>query len=205
MAWRVAESLQTLLGQLNALYPNRSKVSDGSIGDERHQKAGTSDHLPNANHVVTARDFTHDPGNGINGQWLANALVASRDPRIKYVIWNKQICSSKQSPWVWRPYSGANAHQHHVHVSVDADPKLYDSTAPWNLSATHSEPTAQTNAVTPATPQPSADPLPIFHTVVSGDTLSGLAGRYHTGYADIMKLNGLTSTVIKVGEKLRVK
>lgn len=184
--WRVAESLQTLLGQLNALFPNRSKVSDGSIGNAEHASRN-SDHNPyikNGNMgIVTARDFTHDPANGINGQWLADALVASRDPRIKYVIWNKQICSSKQSPWVWRPYHGANAHQHHVHLSVDADPKLYDSKAPWTLSATTPQDSgtaipaaAHTNAGSNSAIQP-IESLPVLKQGATGDTVRRLQAR----------------------------
>ncbi|MEO6089551.1 MAG: hypothetical protein ABIQ18_41235, partial [Umezawaea sp.] len=62
MDWRVANSLQTLLAQLNAAAPGRSKVSDGSIGDPNHQAEGSgSDHNPDAAGVVCARDFTHDP------------------------------------------------------------------------------------------------------------------------------------------------
>lgn len=136
MSWRIAESLEILRRQLNAAFPNRSKVSDGGIGDAAHASRG-SDHNPwvRAGNmgIVTARDFTHDPKGGVDCNWLAKKLVESRDPRIKYIIWNKQICSSKQQPWKWRPYNGINAHRHHLHLSVDADPKLYDSTAPWDL------------------------------------------------------------------------
>jgi hypothetical protein len=137
MSWRIAESLETLRRQLNAAFPNRSKASDGGIGDAAHASR-SSDHNPYIKDskgvgVVTARDFTHDPAGGLDCHWLARQLVKERDPRIKYIIWNKQICSSKQQPWKWRPYNGINAHRHHLHLSVDADPKLYDSTAPWDL------------------------------------------------------------------------
>jgi hypothetical protein len=137
MSWRVAESLQTLLKQLNAAFPKRSKASDGSIGDAKHASR-TSDHNPwvkdkKGMGVVTARDFTHDSQTGIDCNWLAETLVKNKDPRIKYIIWNKRICSSKTAPWQWRPYKGSNAHQHHLHLSVIDDPKLYDSTKAWAL------------------------------------------------------------------------
>ena len=60
---------------------------------------------------------------------MAEMLRLSQDPRIKYLISNKRIASSKVQPWVWRPYTGANAHTKHFHVSVMADPKLYDELA----------------------------------------------------------------------------
>lgn len=136
--WRVAKSLEVLRHQLNDRYPNRSKASDGGIGDARHQNNPTSDHNPfirdkNGIGIVRARDFTDDPKNGLDCQKLAEALVASRDPRIKYIIWNRQICSSKVSPWKWRPYKGANPHTKHLHLSVDARQSLFDDEMEWKI------------------------------------------------------------------------
>ena len=42
------------------------------------------------------------------------------------------------------------------------------------------------------------------YTVKSGDTLSGIAKQYGTTYTEIMNLNGLKSTFIKVGQQLQV-
>ena len=42
------------------------------------------------------------------------------------------------------------------------------------------------------------------YTVKSGDTLSGIAKKYGTTYQAIMNLNGLKSTFIKVGQKLKI-
>ncbi|MDM5335118.1 peptidoglycan endopeptidase [Ureibacillus composti] len=42
------------------------------------------------------------------------------------------------------------------------------------------------------------------YTVKSNDTLSGIAKQYGTTYTEIMKLNGLRSTLIKVGQKLKI-
>ena len=39
MTWRVAKSLDVLLGQINAKFPDRDKSSDGGIGDEAHAYA----------------------------------------------------------------------------------------------------------------------------------------------------------------------
>src|SRR5688572_743005 len=62
--WRVAESLNVLLKQINAKAPHRNKKSDGSIGDDKH-RTRNSDHNPwirdGSSDVVTARDITHDP------------------------------------------------------------------------------------------------------------------------------------------------
>ena len=132
MAWRIARSLDHLLAQINAAYPNRSKAADGGIGDAAHA-ASVSDHNPDDAGVVRARDYTHDPANGFDAHALADRLIASRDPRIKYVISRGRIASATVSPWVWRAYSGSNRHDHHVHVSVVADSRA-DNTADWTIT-----------------------------------------------------------------------
>jgi len=137
MAWRVAKSLIRLREQIDIKAPKRSKASDGTIGDAAHA-ASTSDHNPWVKDgpigVVTAIDITHDPEDGCDAQQIVNALVASKDLRIKYIIWNRQIISSIVKPWVWRPYSGKNPHSHHFHLSIQPDKSLYDSLESWHLS-----------------------------------------------------------------------
>lgn len=136
MSWRVAKSLETLRSQINAAAPNRSKASDGTIGDAAHASR-SSDHNPwvkdGSAGVVTALDITHDPARGVDAGALAESLLASRDPRIKYIISNRRIASGEDgpSPWVWRKYTGTNPHTLHVHVSVRSAKSHYDSTAPW--------------------------------------------------------------------------
>lgn len=132
MTWRLAKCLGTLRDQVNAQWPNRNKGNDGTIGDERHQQEH-SEHNPDAHGVVRAEDISNDPAHGVVSDKIAHALIDSRDPRILYVISNGRICSSQVSPWVWRPYHGSNPHDHHFHLSVVADPKLYDDTRPWAI------------------------------------------------------------------------
>lgn len=133
MSWRVAKCLEVLLKQVNQAAPNRSKASDGGVGDAAHASR-SSDHNPWVKDskgvgVVTARDFTHDPARGFDCEAFTRELVKNHDPRIKYIIWNKRIINSKG--WVWYPYTGANPHTHHAHVSIHSSPKLYDSEQPW--------------------------------------------------------------------------
>lgn len=147
--WRVAESLLTLRNQINALSPNRSKASDGTIGDAAHASR-LSDHNPwvtdGGTGVVTAIDITHDPAHGIDSEKLAQALIASRDPRIKYVISNKRICAGTDgpSPWVWRAYTGTNPHSKHVHLSVKSAKAHFDSKTPWKFDLSVSAAQAST-------------------------------------------------------------
>jgi len=137
MAWRVAESLLQLRNQINVAAPNRSRASDGTIGDTTHS-ARKSDHNPQpldgAVGVVTAMDITNDPGDACDAQTIVDALVASRDPRIKYIIWNRRIVSSQTEPWVWRDYTGKNPHNKHFHLSVLPAKALFDSKANWTIA-----------------------------------------------------------------------
>lgn len=139
--WRVARSLDVLLDEVNAKAPRRSKVSDGSIGDAAHATR-TSDHNPWVQYggygIVRARDITHDPANSLDCQWLAEVLTAliatGVHPACRsgaYVIWRSRIYSFDRRHEGWRPYSGSNPHDKHLHISVATDPAGFDSTASW--------------------------------------------------------------------------
>jgi hypothetical protein len=143
MGWptnpRPAKCLLTLRDQVDNNYPGRSTASDGMIGDLAHQKEGSaSDHNPWLHDsrgvgVVTAIDITHDPAHGLVIAHLAHKLAKSRDHRIKYIITNRRILDSRPEfhPWVWMPYSGADPHTGHLHLSVVTAESRYDDTRPW--------------------------------------------------------------------------
>lgn len=137
--WRAARSLDVLRNEINSIAPYRSKRSDGTIGDAAHA-ASDSDHNPNDDNVVTARDFTHDPKAGADMHRISRRIVAVRPPALKYVIWNKQIWSRARAGEGWRRYSGSNPHTKHMHVSVGRGPDghstgPYDDTSPWGIAA----------------------------------------------------------------------
>lgn len=142
MAWRVAASLLALRDQVNAAWPSRSRRSDGTIGDASHRNRN-SDHNPWVEDgrigVVTALDITHDIENGCDAGRIARAIRDSKDKRVKYIIWNRKICSSTTvggtPEWTWRNYTGANPHDKHVHISVKSSKNFYDLTSKWNIDA----------------------------------------------------------------------
>jgi LysM repeat protein len=55
------------------------------------------------------------------------------------------------------------------------------------------------------TPKPKSTTTNTYHTVQSGDTLSGLAVKYKTTVPNIKSLNNLKTDTIKAGQKLKVK
>lgn len=129
MSWRLARSLDRLRAQVNAAVPGRSKASDGSVGDLAHS-ARKSEHNPDANGVVRAIDITHDPKGGFDSYAFAEHLRKTADKRVYYIISNSRIANPGQP---WRKYTGSNPHDHHVHISVVSDPKLYDDTKDWDI------------------------------------------------------------------------
>lgn len=173
MSWRLARSLDTLRMQVNQRWPKRSKVSDGTIGDEAHASR-SSDHNPwikdGAVGVVSGMDITHDPASGCDSYALAEVLRDGRDPRIKYIISNRRICSSEPTngkpAWAWRSYTGINPHNHHVHISVKSDKADYDAPQLWNLDAA---PRATVNV-----PDPKPDPLPTLRKGSKGEHVERL-------------------------------
>lgn len=140
--WRIAASLLTLRSQIDAKFPKRNTASDGAIGDAEHASRD-SDHNPwvvdgNGIGVVTAVDVTDESAAGCDAEDLVALIRASRDQRVKYLIFNGRICRSYDKPgikaWEWAPYTGKNAHAHHFHISVRSEPEYYDSKQPWKIN-----------------------------------------------------------------------
>lgn len=198
MSWRLAKSLITLRAQINALFPNRSKISDGALGDAKHA-ARVSDHNPNQNGVVTAIDITFDTdpadGIGVDARKLAALLSTRADPRIKYLIFDNKI-TEKNNVRQWKPYAGASPHKHHIHISVSANPRHYDDDRAWDLTGLKTATATPTAAVRET----------ISHTVGAGETLISIAQIYNTSPNDLVLLNGLKNpNRIRAGQILIVK
>jgi hypothetical protein len=98
--WRVVHSLDRLNQQIRAYAPRSVPPATdpnawGSLADDAHSTS--SDHYPHfyaalgSTAVVCARDFPHAPALGLNGSVVTEALRASRDARIGYVIFNRRI------------------------------------------------------------------------------------------------------------------
>lgn len=135
MAWRNANASVTLVNAVNAKWPNRSKASDGTIGDAAHASR-SSDHNPwvkiGSMGIVRARDIT---AAGIDAAWLAEQLRLlgrSGDSRLAnggYVIFNRRITTPDFSGW--KAYTGSNPHIKHVHVSFSKTASGFDRTDGW--------------------------------------------------------------------------
>jgi hypothetical protein len=122
MAWRLAAGAERLRDEVNALFPDRDKASDGSLGDQAHAQRD-SDHNPDENGIVHAIDIDEDFwGARFPDPQIANTLVRKlialgpKDKRLKYIIFEGFMWSAK-SKWQKQSYAGSNMHNHHIHVS----------------------------------------------------------------------------------------
>lgn len=198
MSWRECKSLLKLRDQVNAEYPGRDKSSDGTIGDANHATK-KSDHNPwfkdaHGIGVVTAIDIDEDLAVTIHSiQKIVDNICASRDPRVKYIIYEGKITVKGSNLQQWKKYTGPNKHEHHVHISVFPEARFYDDETPWDIDG----------VAIPAAPAPEG--AVTNYIVRGGDTLWGIARKFETSVDELKRLNGLTGDVIKVEQRLRVK
>jgi hypothetical protein len=122
--------------QVDTEYPTRSKGTDGTVASKIHDKTSpNSDHRPHpftGSGVVRGIDVTVTPE---QGREITEALRLSRDPRIKYVIFDGRsfwsVVRNGVPAWEWRPYLGANPHEKHFHLSTN--PTRDNDSGPWAL------------------------------------------------------------------------
>ncbi|MGL4555141.1 MAG: hypothetical protein ACRC33_28580, partial [Gemmataceae bacterium] len=133
MSWRPAPSVAAGLSEATRRWPNRAKTLDGTIGDAAHL-ARKSDHNPDERGIVHAFDLHHDPANGVDVAKLAAHLIAVKDARVHYLIFNHRICNSRD--WNWRPFTEGSPHVGHLHVSIKHTTEAENDVSDWwNLEA----------------------------------------------------------------------
>lgn len=127
---KLSKSAETLRAQINEVFPERDRASDGWIADARHA-ARKSDHNPDDEGWVRAIDIDRDLHGKAKPDVMADLLEQLRRDkasraRIAYIIFNGRIASGKFT-WRWRKYSGANPHNHHAHISFNKSADHDDS------------------------------------------------------------------------------
>ena len=111
--------------QIDDSFADRSRKSDGWIGDQKHQNT-KSDHNPLP---VTGEVCAIDVDAKLCDQpemsiYLAEQIrvAAKTDKRISYIIHVGKIASAK-SFWRFVKYRGVNPHNRHIHISFKANQK----------------------------------------------------------------------------------
>jgi hypothetical protein len=120
LAKTATPAAKSVLRQATALCPKRLKASDGLLPSAAHLAQS-----PNSDHNTGfAVDLSHDPNGGIDCFDLFEKLKA--DKRVKYLIFQGKIWSAKNGE---SRYTGINAHNHHLHISINE--ACGNDTSPW--------------------------------------------------------------------------
>lgn len=128
--WRLAPTLIGFIDEVDEMFPGRSRLSDGSIGDLAHS-ARVSDHNPEDDPAdrdltrwVTAIDITKDLDHGVHPWMIFERLRVARDPRLAgngYCIAEGLAfygyATRTRPAWTWVRYGGSNRHDKHGHCS----------------------------------------------------------------------------------------
>jgi hypothetical protein len=129
------EGLATFREQWKAKHP---KAVVYWIADSNHsQNPDVSQHAPDRESSKPGEDKGEVdavdvmPGNGVTEADLTElftGLHKSRDPRVLYVIYKRQIFSSVTRPWEIRPHTG----DYHAHVHIGVNDNFDRNTAKWS-------------------------------------------------------------------------
>lgn len=98
------------------------------------------------------------------------------------------------------PYGAPDAGYAAAPATDPANP-VYDTPAAYEEGGAAPAP-APAYADTPAAPAPSGNGAAIIHTVVKGDTLSGLSAKYKVPVASIKQANRMTNDTVVLGRKM---
>ena len=98
------------------------------------------------------------------------------------------------------PYGTADAGQVNAPVTDPPNP-VYDTPAAYEESTTTAAAPAVADTNIPAIPAPS-NGAAIIHTVVAGDTLSGISSKYKVPAATIKQANRMTNDTVVLGRKM---
>lgn len=106
--------------QFDDCYSDRTRSSDGWLGDSRHATR-KSDHNPDGEGWVRAIDISRNLSGKSEPDLMPDVadqlrILAKTDRRISYIIFDGKIASAK-SFWRFRKYKGINQHRTHIHIS----------------------------------------------------------------------------------------
>ena len=122
MKAKLSKAAIQLREQIDDCFSERDRASDGWVADIRHMREGKSDHIPDVDGWVRAIDIDRDLSGKAKPDIMPDLadeirIFAKRDgKRVSYIIFDGRIASPILG-WKWRKYTGANKHNHHMHVS----------------------------------------------------------------------------------------
>lgn len=99
------------------------------------------------------------------------------------------------------PYGTADSGQPNPAPATAPANPVYDTPAAYEESTTPAPENAAI-AMTPGIPAPPANGAAIIHTVVKGDTLSGISAKYKIPIASIKQANRMTNDTVVLDRKM---
>lgn len=124
MAWYLNRALTNLRAEVDGVWPNRDRTSDGTIGDEAHQ-GSSSDHNPDPDGSVDAWDMDED---GVDCWYIIDKF--EQHEAAGYWIYERLI-AKRSNGWRRDNYTGSNPHDRHVHFNTREG--YEDSDEPWEI------------------------------------------------------------------------
>ena len=79
---------------------------------------------------------------------------------------------------------------------------VYDTPAAYEESSAAVTPDTAAPYIPSTSPAPPSNGAAIIHTVVAGDTLSGISAKYKVPSASIKQANGMTKDIVVLGRKM---
>lgn len=108
--------------------------------------------------------------------------------------------SQKADPYdTSNPYGSPDSGQSGTAVNEPVNP-VYDTPAAYEESS--AAPAMAASPEVPAAAEAPANGSAIIHTVVKGDTLSGISSKYKVPIASIKQANRMTNDVVVLGRKM---
>jgi hypothetical protein len=159
---RCAPALIKLAFELNVLFRDRDRLSDGCCASPSHTLQNPlSRHEPAATGIAKgyarARDIDEDLAPGVNLVWLWESWRRRPDARLRLLIYEGVYChpNSATDRSVYR-YDGPNAHESHLHAEI-VDAAVLD-TSSWQLAERWADAVARLDATVHAPDSEREDP-----------------------------------------------
>lgn len=120
--------MRALFAEIDAVWPNRDRSTDGWIGDSRHCP-GNSDHCADSAGRVHAIDIDKD---GIDAD-LVVARASNVEGVIRYMNWNGYQYHVRND-FAPTPLTEADKHTTHIHVSIEHTDRARNYTGSFGIA-----------------------------------------------------------------------